>query len=71
MPVKLLYNEELRRFQVSTKSSQEKKEVAKKQILFSYGKLTMKHCEKLPAEHKGQPGEDEKGGERADTSWKW
>jgi hypothetical protein len=39
------------------------KDMAKEQILFSYGKLTMKCCEKVPAERKEQPGEEERGGE--------
>ncbi len=47
------------------------KKVAKEQILLTCGKLTMKRCEKVPAERKEQLGEDEKGGKRGDTSWIW
>ncbi len=43
------------------------KEVAKEQILLGTGKLTMKCCEKGPAERKEKLGEDETAGKRADT----
>jgi hypothetical protein len=41
------------------------KKVAKEGILLGNGKLTMKRCEKVPAEREEQLGEDERG----DTSW--
>jgi hypothetical protein len=48
------------------------KKVAKEGILLGNGKLTMKRCEKVPAERKEQPGEEEGGGERADgTPYIW
>jgi hypothetical protein len=47
------------------------KKVAKEGILLGNGKVTMKRCEKVPAERKEPLGEDEKGGERGDTSYKW
>jgi hypothetical protein len=45
--------------------------MAKDQILFSYGKLTMKCCEKIPPEYKEKLGEDERDGERAHTPYVW
>ena len=57
---------------MSAKSSLEKmKEVAKEQILLTYGKLTIKRRKEVPAERKEQLGEDEKGGKRVDTSFLW
>jgi hypothetical protein len=44
------------------------KKVAKESILLGNGTLSMKRCKKVPAERKEQLGEDEKGGERGDTT---
>ncbi len=43
--------------------------MAKEGILLGNGKLTMKRCEKVPAERKEQPGEEEGGDKRADTPY--
>jgi hypothetical protein len=62
----------VRRYQLSAKRSLEKmKEVAKEGILLKFGELTMKHCERVPAECKEKLGEDERDGERADTFFVW